>query len=253
MRTNISASVGRNGRNHPADVDTILHLINVYRSKRGKEVLAPRKKCDTEMLQAIAEFQSSVLGDLVPTGVIQPNSLDVAHLKCPLGIYRTPKAYAEPSWLAVAAQELGVREASGLAANNPRILDYLSTVPGLSKLKHVAHGKATQHLMSGVDETAWCACFVKWCLTQAGIKQGLRDARARSWRTFGSQSTPKVGAITVIYRTPFGDSSSGWHVGFYVGGPPDAPALLGGNQNNMVCFSQYYDLKEIHYRWPKHA
>lgn len=107
--------------------------------------------------------------------------------------------------------------------------------------------------MSDVDETAWCACFVKWCLTQAGITQGLRDARARSWKTFGSQSTAQVGAITVIYRTPFGDSSSGWHVGFYVGGPPDAPALLGGNQNNSVSFSQYYDLKEVHYRWPKHA
>lgn len=61
---------------------------------------------------------------------------------------------------------------------------------------------------------------------------------------------PRVGAITVIHRTPFGDSSSGWHVGFYVGGPPDAPYLLGGNQGNAVKFSQYYDLDEVHYRWP---
>lgn len=74
---------------------------------------------------AIADFQSNVLGDLVPTGLIEPSSLAVEHLKCPLGTYRARKNHSEPAWLAIASKELGVRESSGLEKNNARILEYL--------------------------------------------------------------------------------------------------------------------------------
>jgi hypothetical protein len=46
-----------------------------------------------------------------------------------------------------------------------------------------------------------------------------------------------IGNICVIQREPFNDSSTGSHVGFFIGGDPrdGYVALLGGNQNNSVC------------------
>lgn len=149
---------------------------------------------------------------------------------------------------------MGVHEYEGLGEgqNNPRILEYLKTVSYLDKKtkKYTYKKVSSEHIMSSVDETAWCACFVKWCLEHAEKQVARLPATAESWKTYGQETSPRLGAITVIHRTPFQDTSTGWHVGFYVGGPPDAPALLGGNQGNRVCVSQFYDLIEYFYRWP---
>lgn len=266
MQCEINASVGRDGKNRSRDVDTILHLLNVNRRRTGltpldafkvkgklKDRERERARKD-EWLEtfftAIEEYQRTALGEPIPNGTIEPRSLAIAQLKCSLGTYKTHKKYTEPAWLAIASRELGVSEHKGLDDNNQRIIEFLATVPGLANHAYVDKGEATTHKMSEVDETAWCACFVKWCLNQAGQKTDGFLAQARSWRNYGVETTPKVGAITVIYRTPFQDTSTGWHVGFYVGGAPDAPALLGGNQGNKVGFSQYFDLKDYYYRWP---
>jgi uncharacterized protein (TIGR02594 family) len=255
MRTEITNSVGRQGRNNKADVDTVLHLLNLHRRRKGLAPLPPSKKADAALIAAIEEFQRAALGAATPSGTILPRTLETAVMKTPLGTY-SEMCYSKPAWLAIATQELerGVREQSGLHRNEPRILEYLKTAPGLSRKVHedTKHQCAQVHHMSDVDETAWCACFVKWCLTEAGKSTSAGTASAQTWKHYGTQlSGPEVGAIAVIHRTPFDDSSSGWHVGFYVGGPKDAPVLLGGNQGNKVCFSQYFDLVEYHYRWPK--
>jgi uncharacterized protein (TIGR02594 family) len=248
MRTSIGQSVGRGGRNLKGDVDTVLHLMNMHRRRTGRVPLRPREKVDTEFIE---EYQRNSLRQR-PTGKIEAAGTDMACLRLPLGSY-TAIEYTDPPWLKVACDEKrkGVKEGRGLANNNVDVLKYLSTAPGLGAIKYKGKEATPVGLMMNqVDETAWCACFVQWCLLQAG-KSGGRGPRAEAWTRYGAGiGVPRVGCVTVIYRPPFSDSSSGWHVGFYVGGPPDAPVLLGGNQGNSVCVSQYYDLNDVRFRWP---
>jgi uncharacterized protein (TIGR02594 family) len=133
-----------------------------------------------------------------------------------------------PPWLRIAEAEDGVKELSGTARNNPRILDYLATMPGLPLQ----------------DETPWCACFVAWCLLRAGLTVppaglGGPDASARSWREFGTPMAPpeaRPGAIAVLFNRhpPAHTTSSGFHVGFLVERLESGVRLRGGNQGNAV-------------------
>jgi uncharacterized protein (TIGR02594 family) len=160
--------------------------------------------------------------------------------------------FSSPAWLAAAHGEEGVKEESTRDKNNPRILEYLATAKHLATIEDTItrrgsdgkpvkdeHNKvikdATGYKMSEVDETAWCACFVNWCLDQAGEKR-LKGATAQKYNEWGREQD-HVGAITVIYREPFNDSSTGYHVGFLIGGNrrEGYVCLLGGNQNNSVC------------------
>lgn len=107
-------------------------------------------------------------------------------------------------------------------------------------------------MLSQVDETAWCACFVNWCLVQAG-ETPQEGAGAQTYSSYGKMN-PHTGAICVIRREPFNDSSSGSHVGFFIGGEPKEGyvALLGGNQNNSVCRKWFVGIEpgNIWRRWP---
>jgi len=149
----------------------------------------------------------------------------------------------------------------GRPKNTPRILEYLSTAKGLASIKDTittknADGtkekKETGYKMNEVDETAWCACFVNWCLAQAG-ETPQKGAGAQSYAQYGKSSTA-AGSICVIKREPFSDSSTGSHVGFYIGGDPREGyvALLGGNQNNSVCRKWFVGIEpaKIWRRWP---
>jgi uncharacterized protein (TIGR02594 family) len=111
-------------------------------------------------------------------------------------------------------------------------LDDLTTVTNADGKKEK---QKTAYKMSQVDETAWCACFVPWCLAEAK-KTPLKGARAEYYKDYGTESV-LIGNIRVIQREPFNDSSSGWHVGFYIAGDPREGyvALLGGNQNSSAC------------------
>lgn len=172
-------------------------------------------------------------------------------------------SYSDPPWLKIACDEeaLGVVEKKGRPSNNRRILDYLATAEHLANIKDVITTKDKQgkkveeetgYMMSQVDETAWCACFVNWCLAQAG-KTPRKGARAESYKDYGTESVVD-GNICVIHREPFSDSSSGWHVGFFIGGDPREGyvLLLGGNQDNSVCRKWFVgiDPAEIWRRWP---
>jgi uncharacterized protein (TIGR02594 family) len=178
----------------------------------------------------------------------------------------------DPPWIKYACweEEVDIHEFSGLGDNNPRILEYIATVPELAKIKYrysvkyvdkktkkeltrkVDSGK----MMSEVDETSWCACFVNWCLMKANMG-APGHSLAKDWRTYGAVLDPKdvrVGAVAVIQHEQSAAAKAKkedpkFHVGFYIGGPADSPVLLGGNQADMVCRRQY-KAHEVWYRWP---
>ena len=110
-------------------------------------------------------------------------------------------------------------------------------------------------MMSEVDETAWCACFVNWCLMKAKM-DAPGHSLAGDWRTYGTRlehKDVKLGAVAVIYHKPTAAMAnmthSGRHVGFYIGGPANSPVILGGNQSDMVCRKQFTGY-QVTYRWP---
>lgn len=245
----ITGSVGRGGRNRRADVQTVQHLLNAnIVSITPLRQLMTTGTVDDSLIAAIELFQQRVERMAKPTGLVTPSGATLVFLKTVLGDFPTGD-FSEPPWLRIAAGEEGTRERAGLQRNNPRILEYLSSVPALAGIKYRKDGAATQYAMSDVDETAWCACFVNWCLNQAG-KRVAGSARAQAWLRYGQPCGPRQGAICVLYRKPFSDSASGWHVGFWIGGAPQVPILLGGNQNNRVCRKQFLGIEQVFFRWP---
>jgi uncharacterized protein (TIGR02594 family) len=139
-----------------------------------------------------------------------------------------------PPWLALADQEVGVREVIG-PADNPRILEYHSAAP---------------NGMPPSDEMAWCSAFACWVMEQAGYKS-TRSKAARSWLRWGDElKEPKLGCIAVLWRgTPQGTAG---HVGFYVdsGGRTNTVTLLSGNSGNSVSYATYASARVLGYRWP---
>ncbi|MBP7965808.1 MAG: hypothetical protein KAZ23_00195, partial [Burkholderiaceae bacterium] len=82
--------------------------------------------------------------------------------------YMVPATAFDSPWLAVAAREIGTKEYPGNNSNHPRIQQYLATVNDLSALEKLH------------DETAWCSCFMNWCVEQTG-RVGTDSAWAKSW------------------------------------------------------------------------
>ena len=135
-------------------------------------------------------------------------------------------------WMAIARAEKGVKERPG-DVDNPRILEYLSTVNIPANNCH--------------DEVPWCAAFVNWVLRQAGL-EGTGSAAARSFLRWGvKMSEPKQGCVVILSR-----GSHGWqgHAGFYMGQRAGYVIVLGGNQNNEVSEKMYEINKVLGYRWP---
>ncbi len=136
-----------------------------------------------------------------------------------------------PPWLAIAAQEIGVRSFAP-GASNPRITEY--------------HGHANLH---GYDDKAsWCSSFVNWTLAQAGMA-GTGSALARSWLEWGEPlPAPRIGCIAVLSR----EDPTGWkgHVGFFLHADEEHVHLLGGNQLDAVCLHCYPLTAVLAYRWP---
>lgn len=270
----IRKSVGKGGVNNRAEVEIVQALLN----KRIGDItpLRPLKvdgKIGPTTIRAIEEFQRRVVGMAEPDGVVDPHGKTVRALTdtTPKAEPGSPRivfgkrqldlptvswvkvAAGEAGWIAVAAEEekLGVKEEPGLDANNPKILQYISTFP---YLKNIWKDKAAGLTMADVDETAWCACFVNWCLIRSGRAAGP-SARAKDWLNYGTPlDTPVPGAITVIYKKPkpstTGFSPSGYHVGFYVSSSTGNVTLLGGNQRNSVCQKTFAGYAVQGYRWP---
>lgn len=144
-----------------------------------------------------------------------------------------------PSWLRIAAKEIGTKEIKG-PKNEQRILTYHSATS----------------LSSKSDETHWCSSFVNWVMNEAGYA-GTNSAAAASWKGWGKEIIePREGAITIIYRQPKKVdgkmTSSGNHVAFFISQTSTHLNLLGGNQSDMVKVSKFKKsaYKTIMYRWP---
>jgi uncharacterized protein (TIGR02594 family) len=212
---------------------------NTYLVRRG----------DTE--EGLRSYFGDVLGDLVAAN---PQLKNGAKLLTPgtfISLPPAPPNQAEslhlhmaklmyPSglpWIRLARRELGTAE--GRKASNPCIIEYLHSLT----TKHGANPDS--------DQTAWCAGFMNWVLTQAGIV-GTGDIRASSYLEWGveeSQRPPRVGSLAVFKRT------GGGHVGFYTGESTRGRIMvLGGNEGNAVSEKPYpvrsggYEL--LGYRWP---
>lgn len=136
------------------------------------------------------------------------------------------RASANVPWMNTARRELGVTEIPG-ATHNQSIINYHSTT-----------GRFT------TDETAWCASFVNYCLTQNGVTS-TNSARAYSFNNFGVElDRPAYGAIAVMNYS---------HVGFVAGINEDGRiVLLGGNQGRpgSVNLSPNPETSVLTYRYP---
>lgn len=139
----------------------------------------------------------------------------------------------DPAWLAVAKQDLGIREVAG-PASNPEIMRYWS---------------ACDYDPPDGDETAWCSAAANYWMQKAGVP-GTRQPNARSWERWGAElKTPKLGCIVVFWR----GSPTAWtgHVAIYVGpGKPGHIKVIGGNQSNGVSIAEYPTAQVVGYRWP---
>ena len=154
--------------------------------------------------------------------------------------YAPPKGVAA-NLLSTAATEIGVRENRDPNIAHPRILQYLATVDGLSTID------------KSKDETAWCSCFINWCVEQRGMK-GTNSAAAVSWHDWRTQvtlATAQPGDLVVFSR--HSPTDSGGHVGFFIKASDDGKQvlILGGNQSDSVCYA-WFPLdgvkRDTHYR-----
>lgn len=142
-----------------------------------------------------------------------------------------------PAWMEIAKKEIGTHEVAGRSAN-PRVIEYHQSTD----------------LKAQSDEVAWCASFVNWALSKAGVR-GTRSAAAASFASWGAKTEGRYGVIAVIYNAGAANSSlsrSGNHVGFLVEETSSHFILLGGNQSDSVKISSFskrkWRLKA--YRWP---
>jgi uncharacterized protein (TIGR02594 family) len=265
----ILQSVGRGGANIPTDVQLVQAMLNKTIKQLQLRPLRVDGQVGPKTLGAIEAFQSHVVRMDPPDGRVDPSGKTLkalanskpgaeSHARVPLGSRQaekpTPKwmsvAAGEANWLGIATKEEGQAELPGTDANNPKILEYLRTVPHLLTAK-VAKGIVAAQ----VDETHWCACFVNWCLIQAGLPP-YPKAMAKDWVSYGrALDTPVPGAITVVYKLPKlkADGTmtgSGYHVAFYVSGNGSTLTLFGGNQGNKVCEKNFAGWDVRGYRWP---
>lgn len=231
MSSVLSGSVGKGGMNRGPYVRAVQCLLNLsgnrVHSGMGSK-LVMNGVLDKPTQDAIDLYQQKVMNMKRADGRVDKHGGMIRRLLQAL----PPKpsgSYSSPPWLKIACDEeaSGVREKTGRPSNNRRIVEYLKTAAHLATIKDVittknAEGKKeikeSGYMMGEVDETPWCACFVNWCLKEAE-KTPRKGARAESYKNYGTESVLE-GNICVIHREPFSDSSSGWHVGFYIGGDP---------------------------------
>jgi uncharacterized protein (TIGR02594 family) len=135
----------------------------------------------------------------------------------------------QPNWMNVALAEIGEREIAG-PLNNTRIVEY----------------HRWTSLAASDDETPWCSAFANWVMGQCGIK-GTNSAAARSWLTWGRESGPVFGAVTVLWRGK--PESPQGHVGFLDRIDARGIWLLGGNQGDRVSIAAFPPERVLAFRW----
>lgn len=145
-----------------------------------------------------------------------------------------------PIWLEHARKDAGLREIRG--GESPRII--------------AMHDHCSLHAKE--DEIAWCSAAVCCWLEEVGIPS-IKSAAAKSWLSWGvALETPREGCVCVIHQKTAGrdaatGSTSGYHVGLWLGQDQDRVYLWGGNQSDTVKKSGFglgsYEV--CGYRWPE--
>lgn len=145
-----------------------------------------------------------------------------------------------PVWLEHAYKDKGVCEVRG--GENPRIIEMDS---------HTT-------LKAKEDEIAWCSSAMCAWMEECGI-ESTKSAAAISWATWGQKlATPQEGCVCVIRQKRKGadvatGSTSGNHVGLWLGEDANYIYLWGGNQSDQVKRSSFgkgsYEV--VAYRWPE--
>lgn len=97
------------------------------------------------------------------------------------------------------------------------------------------------------DDTAWCACFMNWCLLKSG-KKSSSLLNARQFLTYGNVTkSPQLGDIVVLWRISL--TSYYGHVGFYISTNKDGSInILGGNEDNSVKVKTFSASQVLSYR-----
>lgn len=136
---------------------------------------------------------------------------------------------AEPSWLARAREQVGVREVPG-KGDSPVIQRWLR---GL-------------RAWWSDDATPWCGTFCAAMLQPEGFALPKHWYRARAWLDFGQRiPLPALGCIVVFER------EGGGHVGFVVGiDERNRLMVLGGNQGDAVSIAPFDRSRVLGFRWP---
>lgn len=142
----------------------------------------------------------------------------------------------EVPWLAIARDQIGVREIKG-SQHEPKILSMWKD--------------ARLHFTD--DETAWCCALVGSSLERCYVNS-TRRANARSYEHWGIDVKANgieqipLGAILVFERPP---NPLEGHVGFAVGRTEDGKIMtLGGNQRDSVNISPKLYESLVAARWP---
>lgn len=112
----------------------------------------------------------------------------------------------------------GIREFVG-EDNNPVILEWAEEVKKFVGIDYE------------MDATPWCGLFTGVVVKRANFTPPRICVRAKEWVKFGWENDEaEIGNILVFNR------AGGGHVGFYVGEDDECYHVLGGNQNDSVCF-----------------
>jgi len=139
-------------------------------------------------------------------------------------------------WLAEATRLLYTHEMLG-PRDNPDILQWADDL----------------HLHYPGDDVPWCGLFVGHCigatLPTEVLPNGLLGAQ--SWTRLGDEVTPREGAVMVFWRESR-ESGLG-HVGFYAGEDKSGYFIIGGNQNDSVCYIWMPKNQFLGARWPRTA
>lgn len=179
-------------------------------------------------IRAIKNFQFA--SGLYADGIVGPLTIAV------LFVSEEQESFISLPWYEEAQRLVGTRERVGPGSNR-KILDWANGI-GLDYDE---------------DDVPWCGLFTAHCISSQLPDEVLPKnvLSARSWASFGIETSPREGAIMVFWR----GKRNGWrgHVGFYAYEDTQTYGILGGNQSNSVSIARISKQRLLGAYWPTTA
>jgi uncharacterized protein (TIGR02594 family) len=130
-----------------------------------------------------------------------------------------------PRMIEEARALLGTYEAAG-AADNPTIMAWAAEVDPTGGDGFTA------------DSVPWCGLFMAYVARRAGKTPPAKPYWALNWNRFGEPGgQPELGDVLTFIRTTETGGTAG-HVALYIGEDDECYHVLGGNQEDQVCFAR---------------